>query len=137
MLSQPLQAGHWPEAGTARRQRTATAGKTGIARLGGSPGDARAGRMERRAHARPQCTGAGRDVARRAGSSRRRRGTAMPAQRRGLGKGLGALIPTGPPADVTIALPEHGTAARLGAARDSVSGPATGDPTRTAGADGT
>jgi len=27
----------------------------------------------------------------------------MPAQKRGLGKGLGALIPTGPPADVTIA----------------------------------
>ena len=60
----------------------------------------------------------------------------MPAQKRGLGKGLGALIPTGPPADVTIALPEHGTAARPGAASDAASSPATGGPTRTVGADG-
>jgi ParB family transcriptional regulator, chromosome partitioning protein len=59
----------------------------------------------------------------------------MPAQKRGLGKGLGALIPTGPPADVTIALPEHGTAGRPGAASDAASSPATGGPTRTVGAD--
>ena len=58
----------------------------------------------------------------------------MPAQRRGLGKGLGALIPTGPPADVTIALPEHGTAARQGAS-DAASSRAIGEPTRTVGAE--
>jgi len=65
----------------------------------------------------------------------------MPAQKRGLGKGLGALIPTGPPADVTIALPEHGTAAppgpSSGAEPTAASGAATGEPTRTVGADGT
>ena len=60
----------------------------------------------------------------------------MPAQKRGLGKGLGALIPTGPPADVTIALPEHGTAARPGAASDAASSPAIGESARTAGAGG-
>jgi ParB family chromosome partitioning protein len=59
----------------------------------------------------------------------------MPAQKRGLGKGLGALIPTGPPADVTIALPEHGTAARPGA-NDAAFSRATGEPIRTVGADG-
>jgi len=58
----------------------------------------------------------------------------MPAQRRGLGKGLGALIPTGPPADVTIALQEHGTAARQGAS-DAASSRAIGEPTRTVGAE--
>ena len=59
----------------------------------------------------------------------------MPAQKRGLGRGLGALIPTGPPADVTIALPGHGTAARPGAS-DAAFSRATGEPTRTVGADG-
>jgi ParB family chromosome partitioning protein len=66
----------------------------------------------------------------------------MPAQKRGLGKGLGALIPTGPPpGDVTIALPEHRAASSSGA--DSEAEPATaidpdaGEPTRAAGVDGT
>jgi ParB family chromosome partitioning protein len=66
----------------------------------------------------------------------------MPAQKRGLGKGLGALIPTGPPpGDVTVSLPEHRTASSSGADSEAeptaAIDPDAGQPARAAGVDGT
>jgi ParB family chromosome partitioning protein len=66
----------------------------------------------------------------------------MPAQKRGLGKGLGALIPTGPPpGDVTISLPEHRAASSSGADSEAeptaAIDPDAGQPARAAGVDGT
>src|ERR1044071_2124502 len=109
---------------------------------GGVATGSRAGWQDGTASARPAAAHRSRPYrARRAGSSRRRRRTAMPAQKLGLGKGLGALIPTGPPADVTIALPEHHTAAPSGAGTDAgftaASGRGTGESARVAAVDGT
>jgi ParB family chromosome partitioning protein len=63
----------------------------------------------------------------------------MPAQKRGLGKGLGALIPTGPPMEISLAGIDRrhgGQSAELTAAEAEMA-EAGGLPTRVVGADGT
>ena len=127
---QPLQAGRWSGAGTARRQRTAPAGEHRHSAGRVAPRETR-GLAVWDGERTPGSQAAEPDVpgpACRVIPEEARNGNA--AQKRGLGKGLGALIPTGPPADVTIALPEHGTLIGRGGS-DAGSSPANGEPTRT------